>query len=64
MDRAKYQHAVDYIYFINVDFPVFNLSDLYITLGCLVILFLLIFYYKELDLVFMSFKKAYFREIK
>ena len=22
IDRAKYQHAVDYIYFINVDFPV------------------------------------------
>lgn len=64
IDRAKYQHAVDYIYFINVDFPVFNLSDLYITIGCLVILVLLIFYYKEIDLVFMSFKKAYFREIK
>lgn len=64
IDRAKYKHAIDYIYFINVDFPVFNLSDLYITVGCLVILFLLIFYYKEIDLVFMSFKKAYFREIK
>ena len=63
-DRVYYKHAIDYIYFIGIDFPVFNLSDFYITLGTLVLLLLLIFYYKEIDLVFMNFKKAYFREIK
>ncbi len=64
IDRAVYGNAIDFIYFISVNFPVFNLADLYLAIGSIVILILLIFFYRENDLVFLNIKKAYFRELK
>ena len=34
IDRALNGFVVDFIYFSLIDFPVFNLADIYITCGC------------------------------
>lgn len=62
-DRIMHDCIIDYIYFISIDFPVFNLADFYLVVGTLIIILLLIFKYREMDLDFLKFKKAYYREL-
>ena len=47
IDRIRLGFVVDFIYFRLIDFPVFNIADIYITCSCFMLAFLLIFYYKE-----------------
>ena len=59
IDRVRLQYVIDFFYFKLIDFPIFNVADIYVTVAafCLIVLFL--FYYKEADLeeVFPSKKK-------
>ena len=41
---------MDFFYFKLIDFPVFNVADIYVTVGAFLLAFLLLFYYKEEDL--------------
>lgn len=50
IDRVKNKYVVDFIYFIPIDFPVFNFADICITVGCIVLIFSFIFIYKGEDL--------------
>lgn len=52
-DRLVHQYVVDFFYFELIDFPVFNVADIYLT--CSIILFLLLFFfhYKEEDFSFL-----------
>ena len=44
IDRLKNKYVVDFIYFKPIDFPVFNLADIYITIACVfMIIYLFIF---------------------
>ncbi|MBQ9420702.1 MAG: signal peptidase II [Lachnospiraceae bacterium] len=47
IDRLRQGYVVDFIYFKPIDFPVFNVADIYVTCSAFLIIFLLIFYYKE-----------------
>lgn len=47
IDRVTNQYVVDFIYFVPIDFPKFNVADMYITVGVAVLGVLLFFYYKE-----------------
>ena len=38
IDRAAHGYVVDFIYFSLIDFPVFNVADIYITCGCILVL--------------------------
>lgn len=38
---------VDFIYFSLIDFPTFNVADIYVTCGITVMVFLMFFRYKE-----------------
>ncbi len=49
IDRFKYGYVVDFFDFKLIDFPVFNVADIYVTLSMFAILFLMIFIYKEED---------------
>lgn len=49
IDRVKHAYVIDFIYFKLIDFPVFNVADIYVTCSCFLMLFLIIFYYKEDD---------------
>ncbi|MDO4265747.1 MAG: signal peptidase II [Eubacteriales bacterium] len=52
IDRMRLGYVVDFIYFKPIDFPVFNVADIYITCACAVLVFLFMFYYKEDELRF------------
>lgn len=50
IDRVQKSYVVDFIYFSLINFPVFNVADIYVTIGVFVAAFLIIFYYKDEDL--------------
>lgn len=58
IDRLLYQYVIDFIYVKLIDFPVFNVADCYVTVGFFVLLFLLLFRYKEEDLEAMFGKSS------
>ena len=49
IDRVFRGYVVDFIYFSLIDFPTFNVADIYVTCGIAVLVFLLFFRYKEED---------------
>ncbi len=49
IDRITRGYVVDFIYFRLIDFPVFNLADVYVTLSVAAMFILVIFVYKEDD---------------
>ena len=50
IDRVKLKYVVDFFYFELIDFPIFNVADIYVTCSMFALCFLIIFYYKEEDL--------------
>ena len=64
IDRVRYDCVVDFIYFVRINFPIFNVADIYATVSAIVLLFLLLFAYKERDLYFISFKQKRYREFR
>lgn len=63
-DRIRFGYVIDFIYFIGINFPIFNGSDVLISVSVLVLIGLLLFYYKEQDLEFLTFKQKRYRELK
>lgn len=63
IDRFRLDYVVDFISFVLINYPIFNVADIYVvaTIG-LFILFL--FVYKEKDLEFLNFKQNRYREMK
>lgn len=57
IDRIFRNYVVDFLYFELIDFPIFNVADSYVTVSCIVLVLLFIFYYKDEDLEFLSKKK-------
>lgn len=55
IDRAVHTYVTDFIYFVPINFPVFNVADIYITCACGVLIFLILFVYKDDDLSFIKF---------
>lgn len=47
IDRISQQYVVDFIYFVPIDFPKFNMADIYITVGIALLAVLLFFYYND-----------------
>lgn len=50
IDRIKLGYVVDFFYFELIDFPIFNVADIYVTVATFVLAALIIFYYKEEEL--------------
>lgn len=53
IDRIRYDYVVDYIYFKIIDFPVFNLADILITIGTVLFFIVVLFFVKEEELQFL-----------
>ena len=51
-DRLLLHYVRDFIYFSLIDFPVFNVADIYVTCSVFILAYLILFYYKEEDLQF------------
>lgn len=57
IDRVRLKYVIDFIYFELIDFPIFNVADIFVTVGMAVLLILIFFVYKEEDFVFLEKKK-------
>ena len=64
IDRIRLNYVVDFIYFVLINFPIFNVADMYVTISTAVLVVLLLFVYNENDLNFISFKQKKYRELK
>ena len=53
IDRIFRGYVVDFIYFSLIDFPVFNLADIYVVCGGIALAVIVIFKYKDGDFRFL-----------
>jgi len=58
IDRIVNSYVFDFIYFRLIDFPVFNVSDIYVSVSMCLLIILIFFVYKDNDFDFLSIKKA------
>ena len=63
-DRIVYGYVIDMIYIKKIDFPVFNISDIFMSLGTIFTMIIVLFRLKEKDFEFLNFKQNKYREIK
>ena len=58
IDRMMQQFVVDFLYFKLINFPIFNVADIYVTCASIALIILGIFYYKDedIDIIFPSKK--------
>lgn len=63
IDRLIQDFVVDFIYFVPINFPIFNVADIYVTLATIGLLLLLMLVYKEEDLSFLSFQQKKLRDV-
>lgn len=54
IDRVTLNYVVDFFYFKLINFPIFNVADIYVSVSCVLLAVLLIFFYKEKDFEFLS----------
>ncbi len=50
IDRITNNYVVDFIYFSLINFPVFNVADIYVTCSVIALFLVILFYYKDEDL--------------
>ena len=53
IDRVMQGYVVDFIYFSLIDFPVFNVADIFVTVAIPILIITLCFYYKDEDIDFL-----------
>lgn len=64
IDRLRFEYVVDFIYIVLINFPIFNVADIFVTLGTSVLVINVLFVYKENDFNFLSFNQKKIRELK
>ena len=63
IDRLRFDYVVDFISFVLIHFPIFNVADCYIVVATIVLFLLFLFVFKEKDLEFLSFKQNRYRKM-
>lgn len=58
IDRIMNDYVVDFFYFSLINFPIFNVADIYVTVACAVLIVSILFVYKEDDLKFFKLKNS------
>ena len=58
LDRILRGYVVDFIMLDFINFPIFNVADIFVTLGLIILVFLIIFKYKDKDFDFLFPKKG------
>ena len=67
IDRIRLDYVVDFFYFSLINFPIFNVADIFVTVGTILFFIMILFFCKEEDLNFISLsiqKKASYRRPK
>lgn len=62
IDRFRFDYVVDFISFVLINYPIFNVADIYVVVATIGLFILFLFVFKEQDLEFLSFKKNKERE--
>lgn len=57
IDRLKQDYVIDFFYFKLINFPIFNVADIYVSVACAVLVILILFVYKDEDLKFIRQKQ-------
>lgn len=64
IDRIRLEYVVDFFYFVLINFPIFNMADIYVSVACVLLAIVMLFVYKEEDLDFLNIRPKKIREIK
>ena len=56
IDRVRHDYVVDFIYFALINFPIFNVADIYVTVSTFLFVILFLFYYKENDFSVLRYR--------
>lgn len=57
IDRISQGYVVDLFYFSLIDFPIFNVADIYVVLSFIGLAICILFVYKDEDFAFLNLKK-------
>lgn len=57
IDRIRLDYVVDFISFVLINYPIFNVADIYVVVATIGLFLLILFVYKEQDLEFLEFRK-------
>ena len=63
IDRVRYDYVVDFIYLVCIQFPIFNMADIYVTTATVILVFQILFVYKTNDFNFLSFNPKKFHTL-
>ena len=64
IDRFRFDYVVDFISFVLINYPIFNVADIYVVIATIGLFILFLFVFKEKDLEFLNFKQNRYREMK
>ncbi len=64
IDRFRLDYVVDFISFVLINYPIFNVADIYVVVATIGLFVLFLFVYSEQDLEFLNFKQNRYREMK
>ncbi|MBO4281443.1 MAG: signal peptidase II [Lachnospiraceae bacterium] len=53
IDRIWFDYVTDFIYFSLINFPIFNVADIYVTCSVFVLVILVLLYYSDEELSFL-----------
>ena len=64
IDRIVHNYVIDFFYVSLINFPIFNVADIYVTLSAIALIIVVFFYYKEEDysVIFSSSKNRKHKE--
>lgn len=54
IDRLRLDYVVDFLYFSLINFPIFNVADIFVSVGTVLFAVFILFFCKEEDLQFIS----------
>ena len=59
IDRVCHKYVIDFLYFKLINFPIFNVADIYVTCAAIAMIALGMFYYTDddIDVIFPSKKE-------
>ena len=62
IDRCMNDYVIDFFYFKLIDFPVFNVADIYVTVAAMLLILVTCVYYKEEDFDMIFSKLPFHRK--
>lgn len=58
IDRVRLGYVIDFFYFSLIDFPVFNVADIFVVVSFFLLAVCILFVYEDEDLSFISIKRT------